>query len=59
MSSLQYSVNLCIRAVDRDQGMILGVESALKYGRMSFEMRSENVSPEQWTFDVCWYDNES
>lgn len=52
-------MNLCIRAVDRDQGMILGVESALKYGRMSFEMRSENVSPEQWTFDVCWYDNES
>lgn len=59
MRSLKYSVNSYIRADDRDQGVILGVESALKYGTMSLEMRSENLSPEQQAFEIYWYDGES
>lgn len=47
MRSLKYSVNSYIRADDRDQGVILGVENALKYGTMSLDVRSENLSPEQ------------
>lgn len=39
--------------------MILVVLGALNYGRMSLEMRSENLSPEQWAFEVLWYDGES
>lgn len=46
MKKLQCSLNSCIRADEKVQGVILGVESVLKYGRMSLEMRSENLSLE-------------
>lgn len=41
-------MNSHIRADDRDQGVIIGIESALTYGRISSGVRSENLSPEQW-----------
>ena len=38
------------------QGMILVIQTTMKCGRMSLEMMSENLSPEQWALEVLWND---
>ena len=36
--------------------MILVIQTTMKCGRMSLEMMSENLSPEQWALEVLWND---
>lgn len=48
-----------VRADGRVHGVILAIKSSLKSGRVSLEMRSENLSPKQWAFEVPWYDDGS
>lgn len=57
--SLEHSVGLSIRTDGKVQSVILGIESVLKSGRVSLEMRSENLSPKQWAVEVPWYDSGS
>lgn len=57
--SLEHNVGLSIRADGKVQSVILGIKSVLKSGRVSLEMRSENLSPKQWAVEVPWYDSGS